>query len=568
MNRAFSRFIFLGTSLIFIVLFLAPLGTVVQGGFWVNGKWTFRYLFGVFQNPIYFEGLRNSFLLAIGTTTLVTAISIPLAWLTNRYDFPGKKWVSALILVPMILPPFVGAIGFQQVLGPYGGLNALLGLGPIDWLGRLQYWGVVSLQALALYPIMYLNANAAMANIDPAMEEAAANLGCKGFQKFRRITLPLMMPGLFAGGTIVFIWSFTELGTPLIMNYTKCASVQVFDALKEVGNNPFPYALVFVMLASSVLLYALGKFALGGKAYAMQSKAATASTTRSVRGLRGLLVLLPFAAVILVAFTPHLGVIATSLAKPGSWYQSVLPQHFTLNNYTEALGYEITISSIRNSLLYSSLAVTFNAVLGIAIAFVIVRSDIRGRGVLDALAMLPLAVPGLVMAFGYLAISANVSNTDWVRNSTFWQNLLDVRTNPTLFLVIAYSIRRLPYMVRSAVAGLQQTSVTLEEAAANLGAGFFTRMRRITVPLITANLIAGGLLAFAFSMLEVSDGLMLAQRSDFYPITKTIYELFQLIGLGQYIASALGVWAMAFLSVTIISASLILGKKLGAIFRA
>jgi iron(III) transport system permease protein len=568
MNRIISRVIFAVTSVIFALLFLAPLGTVIQGGFWVNGTFTLRYLGGVFQNPIYSEGLFNSLLLAIGTTTLVTLIAVPLAWLTNKYEFPGKKWVSGLILVPMILPPFVGAIGFQQILGPYGGLNALLGLGPVDWLGHAQYWGVISLQALSLYPIMYLNANAALANIDPAMEEAAANLGCKGFTKFRRITLPLMMPGLFAGGTIVFIWSFTELGTPLILNYTKCASVQVFDALKEIGSNPFPYALVFVMLACSVTLYAIGKFAFGGHAYAMQSKAATVSNTVTVRGVRGLLVLLPFALVILVALTPHLGVIATSLAKPGSWYQSILPLQLTWDNYTAALGHEMTVSSIRNSLLYSSLAVAFNAVLGIAIAFVVVRSDIRGRGILDALAMLPLAVPGLVMAFGYLAISANLSNTDWVKDSVFWQNLLDVRTNPTLFLVVAYSIRRLPYMVRSAVAGLQQTSVTLEEAAANLGAGFLTTLRRITVPLITANLIAGALLAFAFSMLEVSDSLMLAQRSDYYPITKTIYELFHLIGTGQYIASALGVWAMAFLAVTIVGASLILGKKLGAIFRA
>ncbi len=568
MNRIISRVIFAVTSVIFALLFLAPLGTVIQGGFWVNGTFTLRYLGGVFQNPIYSEGLFNSLLLAIGTTTLVTLIAVPLAWLTNKYEFPGKKWVSGLILVPMILPPFVGAIGFQQILGPYGGLNALLGLGPVDWLGHAQYWGVISLQALSLYPIMYLNANAALANIDPAMEEAAANLGCKGFTKFRRITLPLMMPGLFAGGTIVFIWSFTELGTPLILNYTKCASVQVFDALKEIGSNPFPYALVFVMLACSVTLYAIGKFAFGGHAYAMQSKAATVSNTVTVRGVRGLLVLLPFALVILVALTPHLGVIATSLAKPGSWYQSIAPLQLTVENYAEALGHEMTVSSIRNSLLYSSLAVAFNAVLGIAIAFVVVRSDIRGRGILDALAMLPLAVPGLVMAFGYLAISANLSNTDWVKDSVFWQNLLDVRTNPTLFLVVAYSIRRLPYMVRSAVAGLQQTSVTLEEAAANLGAGFLTTLRRITVPLITANLIAGALLAFAFSMLEVSDSLMLAQRSDYYPITKTIYELFHLIGTGQYIASALGVWAMAFLAVTIVGASLILGKKLGAIFRA
>jgi iron(III) transport system permease protein len=568
MNRVISQAIFVTVSALFALLFLVPLGMVVRGGFIVNGQLTLKYLLGVFQNPIYAEGLLNSLMLAIGTTTVVTLIAVPLAWLSNKFEFPGKKWVSGLILVPMILPPFVGAIGFQQMLGPYGALNALLGLGPVDWLGRMQYWGVVLLQALSLYPIMYLNASAALANIDPAMEEAAANLGCKGFVKLRRITLPLMMPGLFAGGTIVFIWSFTELGTPLILNYTKCASVQVFDALKEIGSNPFPYALVFVLLASSVALYVIGKIMLGGHAYAMQSKAATISNALTIKGLRGLLVLLPFVLVIFVALIPHLGVIATSIARPGSWYKTILPAVLTIDNYVEAIGHEMTVSSIRNSLIYSALAVALNAVLGIAIAFVVVRSDIRGRGILDALAMLPLAVPGLVMAFGYLAVSAHLSNTEWVKNSSFWQNMLDVRSNPTFFLVIAYSMRRLPYMVRSAVAGLQQTSVTLEEAAANLGAGFLTTLRRITVPLITANLIAGGLLAFAFSMLEVSDSLMLAQRADYYPITKTIYELFHLIGVGQYIASALGVWAMAFLAVTILGASVILGKKLGAIFRA
>lgn len=567
MQRRLAHFIFWTTLAILGVALLAPLWMVVRGGFFVGGEFTLKYLTGVFENPIYAEGLLNSLMIAVGTTLLVTLISVPLAWLSNRFDFPGKKWISGLVLVPMILPPFVGAIGFQQILGQYGALNALLGLGSIDWLGRGRYFGVILLQALSLYPILYLNVAAALANIDPAMEESAANLGCPPFKRFFRITLPLTMPGLFAGGTIVFIWSFTELGTPLIMNYMRCAPVQVFDALKEIGSNPFPYALVSVMLSVSILLYAVSKLLFGRKAFAMQSKAVTPASTTTVRGVKAGLVLLPFIAVIGVALLPHAGVLLTSFSEPGSWYQSILPAKYTTANYVEALGHSMTVSSIRNSLLYSSLAVLLNIVIGIAIAFVVVRSEIRGRGILDALAMLPLAVPGLVMAFGYLAISSQFSNEDWVKESPFWQAVFDVRVNPTLFLVIAYAVRRLPYMVRSAAAGLQQTSVTFEESAANLGAGPFTTLRRITLPLIVANLIAGALLAFAFSMLEVSDSLMLAQRMDFYPITKTIYELFQLIGTGKYLAAAMGVWAMGFLTVTIVGASLILGKKLGALFR-
>ena len=128
-------------------------------------------------------------------------------------------------------------------------------------------------------------------------------------------------------------------------------------------------------------------------------------------------------------------------------------------------------------------------------------------------------------------------------------------------------MRRLPYVVRSAVAGLEQTPVDLELAARNLGASGFMTLRRITVPLIGANLIAGALLAFAFAMLEVSDSLVLAQRTQYFPITRAIYELYQRLGDGPYIASALGVWAMVLLMLTILSASSLLGKRMGAIFR-
>ncbi len=562
-----ARSIFVMTLLVLGVLFFWPVARVLTGGFYVGGRFTVEYLLGVFRNPVYAEGLFNSLMLGVGTTTLTLLLAVPLAWINHRYDYAGKGLLTGLLLAPMILPPFVGAIGFQQMLGQYGMLNSLLGLGPVDWLGRGRYFGVIALQALGLYPILYLNVSAALANVDPAMEEAAANLGCYGFRRFRRITLPLIMPGLFAGGTLIFIWSFTELGTPLIMNYTRCASVQIFDALKEIGASPFPYALVVVMLFASVGLYACGKLLFGRRAFAMQSKATTAGTTRTLRGLRGLPAAIPVLLVIGIALTPHFGVVLTSLAQPGSWYRSVLPETLHLGNYVEALSHDMTVASIRNSLLYSSLAVAFNLMLGLAIAWVVVRSDLRLRGALDALAMVPLAVPGLVMAFGYLSLSSWLSNEPWVRASPFWTSLLDVRANPTLFLVVAYAVRRLPYVVRAAVAGLQQTSVTFEESAANLGARPARVLCRITLPLVSANLIAGGLLAFAFSMLEVSDGLMLAQRADFYPITKTIYELFQLIGTGRYVAAALGVWAMLFLAVTIVGSSLLLGRRMGAIFR-
>jgi iron(III) transport system permease protein len=560
----------LGTVLgaLLCVGLLWPLWVVVRGGVWADGRMTGQYVAGVLRNPIYAEGLLNSLSIAACTTLLALLLAVPLAWLANRYAFAGKRILTAMLLVPMVLPPFVGAIGVQQIFGQYGAFNALLGCGPVDWLGRARIAGVVALQALALYPILYLNVAAAIANIDPAMEEAAANLGGRGWTTFRRISLPLMAPGLFAGGTLVFIWSFTELGTPLILNYERCAPVQVYDALKDIGSSAFPYALVLVMLAVSTGLYLLMKAVFGRRAFAMENRASRAASERRLSGWRAAMAAAPFAVVIALALLPHVGVVLTSVSEPGGWYRTVLPQAFTAAHYGEALGHDVTVSSIRNSLGFSALAVAVNVVLGVALALLIVRSNLPWRGALDALAMLPLAVPGLVMAFGFLAISSHLSNLPGLRESPAWLAMVDVRTNPTLFLVVAYAVRRLPYMVRAAVAGLQQTSVTLEEAAANLGARPMTVVRRVTAPLIAANLIAGALLAFSFSMLEVSDSLMLAQRADFYPITKTIYELFQLIGTGRFVAAALGVWAMAFLGLTLVGASLLLGKKLGALFRA
>ena len=563
MSKSLAWFVWAATIALLGAFFVWPLVTTVQRAFFdASGGFTFAYIVEVFKNPIYVEGLRNSFLLALASTVATLAIALPLAFLSDRFDFRGKKLLNALVLVPMILPPFVGAIGVRAMLGQYGALNTILthfGLldpgATIDWLGRGQFWGIVVLNALHLYPILYLNLTAALANLDPAMEEAASNLGCTGFRRFRRITLPLIMPGLFAGGTIVFIFAFTELGTPLIFDYTRVTSVQIFHGIKEISGNPFPFALVVVMLAATLLLYLASKLLFGRGEHAMSGKATTASGARTLSGAKGTLCALAFAGITFVALLPHIGVVLESFA--GDWYRTVLPAEFTTQHYSDALGHYLTVPSITNSLKYASFSVAFDIVLGLAIAYVIVRTKLPGRHLLDAVAMLPLAVPGLVLAFGYLSMTQPGRAFEFMNPGK----------DPTLLLVIAYAVRRLPYVVRSAVAGLQQTSETLEEAAQNLGCPPLRTLRRITFPLIAANVLAGALLAFSFAMLEVSDSLILAQQQQHYPITKAIYELFQLIGDGKFLAAALGVWAMVFLGLTIAIASKILGKKMGALFR-
>ncbi|MFO7725086.1 MAG: iron ABC transporter permease [Oceanipulchritudo sp.] len=546
----------------FGAFFIWPIWQVLQGGFRDASGFTLDYVIEVFRNPIYLEGLRNAFGVAIFSTAGALLIALPLAFMADRYTFPLKKVFMGAALLPIMLPPFVGAIGVKQIFGQFGAFNALLqqiGLlesgQVIDWIGRGQFWGVVFVSAFSLYPILYLNAVASLSNIDPAMEEAAENLGCRGWKRFFKITLPLMRPGLFAGCTIVFIWSFTELGVPLIFDYSRITSVQIFYGIKDIGGNPFPYALVSVMLLFSILFYAFGKGLFGRKTFSMMAKASHAGEARRPGWIGQAFCTGFFFLITFTALLPHLGVVLISFA--GDWYNSLLPETWTLRNFELALGHNLTVNSIRNSLFYASAATMLNIAIGVCIAYVVVRTRLPGRHFLDTMAMLPLAVPGLVMAFGYLAMSQEGKFFDF----------MNAVENPVALLIIAYAVRKLPFVVRSAVAGLQTTSETYEEAAQNLGAPPLKTAFKITIPLILANLLAGGLLAFSQSMLEVSDSLILAQKAEFYPITKAIYELMQFLGDGRYIASALGVWAMAFLAVTILAASGLLGKKLGAIFR-
>ncbi len=569
-QRTFIQYASLASILVLLGLALIyPIWLTVRGGFAediATGQgFTLEHIALVFQDPVLREGLFNSFQIALWTTLLSFLIGLPLALLTARYEFPLKGLWSAAVLVPLILPPFVGAIGLRAILGRSGALNTLLGT-ELDILGEARMLGVVVALALHLYPIVYLNATAALANLDPALDEAADTLGAGPLRRLLSITLPLIRPGLFAGGTVVFIWSFTELGTPLVFDVSKVTAVQIFQGVKEMDASQEPYALTAVMLAAAILFYVVGKLAFGRAHQAGSMKAFRGSSATRLSPLAGLLATSAFAAVTLAALLPHLGVIFEAFAAPGSWYKSVLPTRWTTHNVELALGHPLAFNSIVNSLYLAFTAAALDIGIGLAAAYIIVRTKIRGRALLDALTMLPLAVPGLVMAFGYVALTLR-----WPFGpGDPLHGVIDVvgaTPNPVPLLIIAYAVRRLPYVVRAGVAGLQQVTPELEEASASLGASGATTLRRVIIPLIAANLIAGGLLAFAFAMLEVSDSLILAQQEKHYPITKAILAFSERLGDGPGIASGMGLWGMALLTVTLVGVSALLGKKLGSVFR-
>ena len=551
-----SRILFLaGLSAFFVLFLFYPLWYAVVRALWVNGEFSLVYFELMAGNPVYREMILNSFRLGMFTTIATTLLSLPVAFLLVRYDFRGKNVLNGLILVPLVLPPFVGAIGMKQMFARFGSINLLLELGivdqPIDWFGG-GFTGVVILQVLHLYPIMFLNVAAALANIDPSLEEAAGNMGARGFRLFRSVTFPLMLPGYFAGAIIVFIWAFTDLGTPLIFNYRQVVMVEIFNSISDINENPMAYALVVFLLLLTVLFFYLSKLFLGKGRYEMVARGHVGSATRRASpGMTGFIYAIMIS-LTAIALIPHLSVFLTSISE--RWFMSIWPQEITGRYYPLVYRHPIAGPSVTMSLMLSTLSTICDVVVGISIAYLLARTRVPFRGALDAVAMLPLALPGPVLAFGYLA--------------GFSGTFLDARHNPVPLLVIAYAVRRLPYMVRSAYAGFQQTSVALEEAARNMGASPLRTTLQITFPLILANLVAGAILCFSFAMLEVSDSLILALKAQYYPITKAIYALMGRIADGPYIASAMGMLGMLLLMLSLFLAGRFLGRRMGELFRA
>ena len=554
---------------VLVIIVALPVGLVLIGGLTapITNQPTLFYLTEALAHPVYREGLLNAALVATATTVLCLLMTAPLAWFGWRFRFRGQGVAEALLLGPLILPPFVGALGVFQIAGHYGVLNTLgVHLGwwtwaqAPDWLGQHRLAVVILVEALGLYPILYLTLATSFSRLDPALLEAAAASGARPGTILRRITLPLLTPGIFAGAAVVFVWSFTDLGTPLMLGYDRITPVQIFNGLQDLQSNRVPLALAVVLLVVVAAIYAGTRWAIGRGTEALVVKGGGAADhARPLSGLGAVLGWLPYVALAAVSVLPHLAVLLLAVAQ--DWYRTLLPAHLTSARFAEALAHPQVVPSILNSLGYAAAATVVAVVLGLGVSWASVRWRSRLSPAIDALAMVPLAVPGLLMAFGFLALGLLAMTIEPLRP------FVDPQRNPTLLLVIAYAVRRLPQVVRAISAGLQQAPAVLEDAAAACGAGPLTRLRRITVPLIAGSLAAAALLTFSFAMLEVSDSLILAQQRDFWPITKVIYDLVSVLGSGPAIACAFAVWAMAFLAACLAAAGVLLGKSPASLFR-
>lgn len=513
----------------FLVAFLVvPVASVIYTAFSSGtGGFTFGHFVSFFQISLMRESFWNSLYVAGASVVFASLIAIPLAYFTVRYRFRGAAAIQTLGVLPLIMPPFVGAVAMQLLFGRSGSVNLLLNDAfgfKIPFMDGLN--GVIFVESLHYFPFILLNLVVSLQNIDGAMEESAQNLGASGFRLFRRIVFPLAMPGYVAGASLVFVKVFDDLGTPLVLGTTNMLAPQAYLRITSIGlEDPIGYVISVIMIVFSVAALWMSARILKGRDYATLQRGGTSLPQRRLSPWQAVAAYGWISLVLLLVLSPHLGILLMSLSKV--WSFSVLPEGFTLAHYATVFAHSSAM--IGNTLLYCGVAALLDVIMGTAIAYIILRTRLPGRQMLDGAASAALAIPGVVLAIGYLRTFKGVELpfSDTAFTATW------------VALTLAYAVRRLPYALRSCMAALQQMHVSLEEAAENLGASKGRTVRRIVVPLMAGGILAGFVTSFITAAVELSATIVLSSSASQAPMSYGIYLYMQSIaGRGRARPSA------------------------------
>ncbi len=537
---------------LFLAVFLVvPVGKVILVAFQDpnTGAATLINFLDFFRNSLFRESFANSFYVSAMSVLVASAISMPLAYFTTRFNFGGAVLIQTLGVIPLIMPPFVGAVAMQLLFGDNGSVNLLLDeyLGfTIPFMSGLN--GVILVESIHYFPFILINLSAALNNIDRSMEESAQNLGASGVRLFRRIVFPLAMPGFVAGAALVFIKVFDDLGTPLLLNVNNMLAPQAYLRISSIGiSDPMGYVISVILVAFSLLSLWVSLLALKGKDYSTLQKGGGGLMRRDLRSWEKAGCYAVVIAILLLVLSPHIGLLLLSFGTV--WSFAVLPDAFTLEHYYTV--FESASQYITNTLLYAGLAALMDVILATAIAYVVWRTKLAGRKWLDYGATGALAVPGVVLGIGYLRTFHDLQVPFAEQSLASWW----------VIIVIAMTIRRLPYALRACVAAIQQIDVMLEEAAENLGATKGRTVYRIVVPLMIGGILAGFVTSFATASVELSATIMLVARESDAPLAYGIYEFMQ-SAAGRGPGAALGVVAVIFVGLgTYISHRIIEGGK-------
>jgi ABC-type Fe3+ transport system permease subunit len=502
----------------------------------------------------------NSLWVALTVAAVDVALGFVLAYVLAKYVFPGRTLLGLLATIPLIVMPFATAYVVRKILDPrWGTLNWILH-DVLNLPFKVEISGLAAVaivQSLMYLPIAYLNIYAALTRVDPTLEEVANNLGADERKAVRDVVLPLSTPGLAAAFVLVFIFAIDDVAAPIIFQddpaARKLLSYQVYSKfLDQLRGQISPTAafLALILLTISVASFLAVRKYVGLRQYAMLIRQLRPrSYTPGPLG-KVLIYALSFP-LIATAAAPLIG--ALTLVFADRWTTTPLPEALSLQNaaarLAEVFQNPLFLRGVVNTMYYGVAATLIMIAVGIAIAVAAARFKGPAADALDALATMPIAIPGLVVAYAYFLTSLQFTTA--LRGAfPDLADILDPLRHPELYLIVGYSVRKLPFVVRSIYAGLQQIHPSIEEVALNLGDGYTGVLRRILIPLLKNNILSGALIGFVYVTSEVSLSITLGVlkgvgQDTAMPITAFMRERFESGLYGVQEAATLGLLLVA-----------------------
>ncbi|HEU4560449.1 MAG TPA: iron ABC transporter permease [Longimicrobium sp.] len=500
-KRGRGTWILAGVVVFLLVwLVLYPNLFVVGDSFMDAGRVTGRHYARFFGSAAELRALWNSVWISLASVVLSALIGVPLAFLFSGRDFPGRRLLGGLASMPVLLPPLVGTISFLFLYGESGfltrGVQALLGMERAPW--RLDgAWAVLLVHAYTMYVYFYMFVSAGLARLDAGYAEAAAALGAGRWTTLRRVTLPMLAPALGGASLLVFMTSMASFSAPYVFGGGfRVLTTQLYASKLNGENGLVAVEAVVLALVSLAFLIPLQRYE-AAREYTGASKGLAAGVR--VRSGRGWLLTLAAAAFVLFLLLPHLTVLLVSFVPEGTWTIQAFPPVYSAEPYRRMFSDAEQLRPVINSLRMATVATIANVAFAFAAAYLLARTRVRGKGLVNALVTLPWALPGTVLAVA-LASTFSVNRPlagRFVLVGTF------------AILPLAYFIRNIPLVTRAALASFRQLDPSLEEAAASLGAGQATTMRRVVLPLVLPGLMAGALLAFVTALGEFVASILL-----------------------------------------------------------
>ncbi|MFF2797585.1 ABC transporter permease [Lysinibacillus xylanilyticus] len=497
-------------------------------------------------SPANIEALWTSIYISVISVICCAIVGVTMAFLLERYDFPGRRILSVLVLVPMALPPLVGVLSFTFLYGDSGifprAFQHLFGLEQVPFSLK-GIWGVVVVHTFTMYTYFYLTASAAIKGLDPALEEAATSLGAGRVRVWTKVILPMLTPSIVASSLLVFMISMASYTAPLMFGVERTMTMQIYLSRTN-GNLDMAATQSMILSFVSITFLIIMRWYQNRRNYQNLSKGI--SVHRSEVSSRGMKVMATIASFIgtLILILPILVLILISFSVDGAWKTQILPTNYTLDHYHALFTDERTWRPIWNSVRMGIVATIGNIIFGVAAAYAMVRLNFKGKTLLDILIMVPWALPGTVVAVNLIAAfsTENIFSFNQVLIGTFW------------ILPLAYFIRHLPLVFRSTSASLVQLDQSIEEASRSLGATWWYSFRRIVLPLTFTGILAGTLLALVQSFGEFVASILLYSTSTI-PLSVAIFQKLYSFKFGT--ACAYGV-----LQICLILIVLIISEKL------